>query len=85
MEFYKIKKLTPLHTKDWYIKWCSSVCIIFALLLTSNEVYPLNLIFHGIGLLGWLIVGMIWMDRSLIVLNAIGITIIINSLIGYLL
>ena len=50
----------------------------------SNNIYPLNLVFHAIGLLGWLLVGMFWVDRSLIVVNAIGLSVILNSLVIYL-
>ena len=80
-----MSKLTPLHTKDWYIKWAASICLIFATILTSNSIYPLNLVFEGIGLIGWFIVGMIWMDRSLIVMNAITFAVIINSIVIYVL
>ena len=85
MELNKITKLTPIYTRDWYIKWVSSFLLIIALLFTSNEVYPINLVFHGIGLLGWLIVGIMWVDRSLIVLNSIGLAIILNTLLMYVL
>ena len=79
-----MNKLTPVHTKDWYIKWVASAFIIVALIFTSNNIYPLNLVFHAIGLLGWLLVGMFWVDRSLIVVNAIGLSVILNSLVIYL-
>ena len=78
-----MNKITPTHTFDWYVKWVSSVLIIIALLLTSNNVYPANIIFHLVGLIGWFIVGWCWHDRALMALNVVGISIMTNSLIIY--
>lgn len=78
-----LKKITPTHTKDWYIKWVASFFIISALLLTSNYIYPLNLVLHGIGLTGWLAVSIMWNDRSLMILNSVGLAMILNALLKY--
>ena len=77
------KTVTPLYTKDWYIKWVSSVILIAGMLATANNIYPVNLYFHLVGLLGWFVVGMLWNDRALIIINAIGIAIMANGLLGY--
>ena len=37
------KKVTPRHDLSWYIKWASSVTLIFAMLFTSVNIFPLNL------------------------------------------
>ena len=74
---------TPLHTTDWYIKWAASIVLLVGMLLTSNQIYPLNLFVHLVGLGGWLIVAMMWNDRSLIIINAVGIAIMANGLIKY--
>ena len=79
----KMNKVTPTHTFDWYVKWISSIFIVVALLLTSNNVYPSNLIFHLVGLVGWFTVGWCWHDRALMALNAVGISIMANGLIIY--
>ena len=71
------------HPLVWYVKWVSSVFIVVALLFTSNNVYPANLIFHLIGLVGWFIVGWCWHDRALMALNTVGISIMANGLIIY--
>jgi len=78
-----LKKVTPTHTKDWYIKWVSSVILIIGMLLTSNNIFPLNLILHIIGIGGWLVVSMMWNDRALIVINSIGLMIYINGLLQW--
>ena len=68
-------KVTPLHDLSWYIKWASSITLIFAMLFTSANMFPINLYIANIGFIGWLIVGMLWHDRSLIVLNAVSLAI----------
>ena len=74
---------TPLHTTDWYIKWAASIILLVGMLLTSNQIYPLNIFVHLIGLCGWLVVSLMWNDRSLIIINAVGIAIMANGLINY--
>ena len=76
---------TPLHTTDWYIKWFSSIVLLIGMVLTSNNVYPLNIFVHMIGLIGWLIVALMWNDRALIIINAVGVAIMANGLVGYVL
>ena len=71
---------TPLHTIDWYIKWFSSIVLMAGILLTSNNIYPLNLYFHFVGIGGWLIVGILWNDRSLIVVNTFAIATLLSNL-----
>ena len=78
-----LKKVTPTHTVDWYIKWCSSIILILGMILTSNNIYPMNLVLHIIGIGGWLVVAMMWNDRALMVINSIGIVIYINGILQY--
>lgn len=78
-----LRKVTPTHTRDWYIKWVSSIILILGMILTSNNIYPLNLVFHIIGLMGWVTVAFMWNDRALIVINTIGLVIYINGVIKY--
>ena len=69
------KKVTPRGDLSWYIKWTSIITLIFAMLFTSANMFPINLYIANIGFIGWLIVGMLWHDRSLIVLNAVSLAI----------
>ena len=77
------KTVTPLYTFDWYVKWISSIVLIAGMLCTANNLYPINLYFHMGGLAGWLAVAMIWNDRALIIINAIGLAIFANGLLQY--
>ena len=83
MTEYNLRKTTPHKTKDWYIKWAASVVLIIGMLFTANNIYPLNLYFHVVGLAGWFIVAMIWNDRALIVINAVSLAILANGLLTY--
>jgi len=76
------KKVTPMHTKDWYVKWFSSVVVVIGMILTSAEMFPLNLYFHLVGVIGWTIVGFLWHDRALILLNGIAIFIFATGIVS---
>ena len=77
------KKITPKGDLSWYIKWISSVFIIMGMALTSANIFPMNIIVHGIGVTGWLIVGMLWHDRALIFLNAVAIFVYATGLLNH--
>ena len=79
----KVDKKTPIHTLDWYIKWIASFLLIIGVVLTSNNIFPANLIFHAIGMLGWFVVGILWNDIALIVINAVTLALMSNGLITY--
>ena len=78
-----LDKQTPIHTFDWYIKWIASVILVGGVILTSNNIYPLNLIVHAIGMFGWFIVAIIWNDRALLVINAVSLALLLNGLVSY--
>ena len=81
----KIESVTPKGDLSWYIKWISSFFIILGMIFTSLDValFPINLFFHLIGVSGWLVVGMLWHDRSLILLNGIAVTIFLMGIIKH--
>ena len=80
------KKITPKYDLSWYIKWTSSFFLIIAMMMTSANIFPINLYVALVGMIGWLIVGVLWHDRALIVLNAVSVGIygigIMNSWFG---
>ena len=77
------KKVTPKGDLSWYIKWVSSVFIIIGMALTSANIFPMNIIVHGIGVTGWLVVGMLWHDRALIFLNGVAIFVYATGLLNH--
>ena len=78
------RKQSKQYELDWYIKWASSIFLIAGIILTSNNIFPLNLYISCIGFLGWIVVAMMWRDRSLMILNAVGFTIYVNGIVQYL-
>ena len=77
------KKVTPKGDLSWYIKWIASIFLIIGMILASVNLFPYNIMIASIGVLGWLIVGILWHDRALIVLNAISLAIYIMGVLGY--
>ena len=77
------KKVTPRGDLSWYIKWASSITLIFAMLFTSANMFPINLFVANVGFIGWLVVGMLWHDRSLIVLNAVSLAIYTSGILNH--
>ena len=69
------KKVTPRGDLSWYIKWASSITLIIAMMFTAVDMFPVNMFIANVGFIGWLVVGMLWHDRSLIVLNAVSLAI----------
>ncbi len=81
------KTLTPKrhhHPVSWWIKWVASVILIFAMIATTNNMYPWNMLLQFLGVAGWLWVSIIWNDRALIVVNAVATAIMANGLVSYL-
>ena len=66
---------TPLYTK-----WVASLLLMIGMVLTANNIFPVNLIFHAIGIAGWLWVGMLWNDRALIFINTFALAILTSSI-----
>ncbi len=77
------KKITPKGDLSWYIKWVASIFLIIGMILASVNLFPYNIMVASIGVLGWLIVGILWHDRALIVLNAISLAIYLMGVVGH--
>ena len=76
------KSATPKYTPDWYIKWVSSIFILVAMSMRGVEGLQFyDLILSIIGLMGWLVVAAIWEDRSLIMLNSVGLLLLLKNFI----
>ena len=71
------------HPPTWWIKWIASVIIVFAMIATTNDLYPWNMFLQFLGVAGWLWVAIVWNDRALIVVNAVACAIFINGMVMY--
>ena len=75
-----------INDTAWYIKWASSFVIVCAMSLRGIEGMQLvDLILSIIGVSGWLCVGLLWKDRALIILNAVGLSLLFKNILTYIL
>ena len=47
------------------LKWLSTTLVLTGILLTNINEYPINIYFHGSGVLGWTICGYLSKDRAI--------------------
>ena len=52
--------------QNLYIKWISTFLVLVGILLTNLNIYPLNIYFHGLGVVGWTIAGFISKDKAIL-------------------
>ena len=81
------KSATPKGTLDWYIKWISSVIILVAITIRSSGIPELmiyDMILSWIGAVGWFIVGYLWRDRAVIILNGVIGIILFSGILNHL-
>lgn len=81
------KSATPKGTIDWYIKWLASIIILCAITIRSAGVPELmiwDMVLSSIGAVGWFIVGFIWKDRAVMVLNGVIAIILFSGIINTL-
>jgi len=85
-----VKSATPKQDLSWYIKWISSFFVLSAVMMRSatgdspEVIANLRLadqILSLIGCAGWTVVGFLWKDRALIVLNAIIVFALMSGLV----
>ena len=78
------KSATPKYELSWYIKWGASVFIMVSMSMRGIPEYQTwDLILSTIGVSGWLVVGMLWHDRALILLNGVAIFIFASGILNY--
>ena len=76
------KSATPKYTIDWYLKWIASVFILSAISVRGIEgLQFIDLSLSLVGVIGWLIVSLIWKDRALIILNGAGLLFLMKNFI----
>lgn len=59
----------------FWFEWTCTIILLAGVVLTSLNIFPLNIWFLLLGNIGWIILGIIWRKVSLIVLQTV-ITII---------
>lgn len=89
------KSTTPKGDLSWWIKWISSIIVLAAISIRSanipNEImfgFPLqvwDIFFSWIGAVGWFVVGFMWKDRALILLNGVIALMLFGGLLRFVL
>ena len=49
-----------------YLKWVSTTLVLTGILLTNLNYYPVNIFFHGAGVVGWTVAGFLSRDRAIL-------------------
>ena len=69
-------------TLDWYIKWIATVFVLIGMSLrTTQEHMFADITVSMIGAAGWMVVGIMWKDKALILLNAVATVILLYGFI----
>ena len=77
------KSATPKHDISWYVKWVASCFILSSMSIRGIEGLQFyDTILSLVGVTGWMVVGLLWKDRALILLNGAGIVLFIRTLIA---
>lgn len=69
-----IKSATPKGDLTWYIKWISSVIVLIAVTIRASgvpELHWIDVLLSWVGAMGWFVVGFMWKDRALVLLNGV--------------
>jgi uncharacterized protein with PQ loop repeat len=62
------------------LKWFSSIILTIGIILTSYNIYPVNLYVQAVGVLGWLATGILTRDNPLIFINSIGFVVLVSGM-----
>lgn len=65
------------------VRWGGTILYMIGMVLTSLNIYPLNLIFGMLGGAMWCIVGIRWKDRALILVEAASALIYLAGLVKW--
>jgi|TARA_B100000073_G_C23734091_1_gene571656 hypothetical protein len=82
-----LKSATPKGTLDWYLKWIGSVIFIVAVTVRSTEIPELkivDLILSFIATILWAVVGFLWKDRAVMLINGVACVILLTGLLKHL-
>jgi len=76
------KSATPKYDVSWYVKWTASSFILASMTMRGiPELAFYDIMLSLFGVTGWCIVGILWKDRALILLNGVGIVLFLRTLI----
>lgn len=83
VETAKERKARQKESIAWWIKWFSSIIVMFAMAMRATgepQLAVWDLYLSTVGIFGWLIVSLLWKDRALILLNGVGGLILLSGI-----
>jgi hypothetical protein len=84
--YERTSTVTSKRDITWYVKWGSSIIILLAVVIRaigSPELMWLDMVGSAIGSIGWLIVGVMWKDRALILLNLVIAAVLLAGIVNW--
>ena len=60
------KNLNQMEFIKKYLKWLSTFLVLTGILLTNLNIYPVNIMLHGAGVVGWTIAGFLSKDKAIL-------------------
>ena len=72
----------PRARAAFAIKWVASVVQILGYSATAFGLVPLNIGLFMIGLTGWLVVGVMWNDRAIMLIHAVALAAMVAGVLG---
>jgi hypothetical protein len=66
---------------DFYIKWLATLTGLTLVILTSYDITPLNKYFGALTALLWFVVGVLWREPSMYIINIVFMIVYISGII----
>ena len=67
---------------DWWIKWVSSIILLVSMVFRATTMFPVvDLVLSLIGVCGWFVVGLMWRDNALTILNGVSAAILFTGVL----
>lgn len=64
------------------LKWVASIIQILGYTATAFQVTPLNMYLFLVGITGWLVVGLLWNDKAIILIHAVALSAMLFGLVS---
>tara|TARA_B100000989_G_C19266812_1_gene354512 strand:- start:56 stop:283 length:228 start_codon:yes stop_codon:yes gene_type:complete len=65
------------------LKWVSTLLVLTGIFFTNINYYPVNIFFHGLGVLGWTVTGFYLNDKAIMANFGFQIPIFIFGIINF--
>jgi hypothetical protein len=65
------------------LKWLGTFFVLIGILLTNINIYPMNIFFHGFGVVLWTVFGFLGKDKAIMTNFGFQIPIFVFGIINY--